>query len=82
MLVAVIHMLSYHMHEEAAARGPHSPDQRPNRFSVLRVSMVRIELCSTRTIGRSARRGILCGVCGVSMLEEVGVVTGSFRLRR
>jgi hypothetical protein len=26
---------------------------------VLRVSMVRMELCSTRTMGRSARRGIL-----------------------
>ena len=26
---------------------------------MLRVSMVRMELCSTRTIGRSARRGML-----------------------
>jgi hypothetical protein len=28
---------------------------------VLRVSMVRIELCSMRTMGRSAWRGIVCG---------------------
>lgn len=30
---------------------------------MLRVSMVRMELCSTRTMGRSARRGILDLVC-------------------
>lgn len=44
------------------ATGCHSPDQRPKRFSVLRVSMVRMELCSTRTMGRSAWSGIAgCG---------------------
>jgi hypothetical protein len=36
--------------------------------------MVRIELCSTRTIGRSARRGILGVVCVVSMLRWVECV--------
>jgi hypothetical protein len=42
-----------------AASGHYSPDQRPKRFSVLRVSMVRMELCSTRTMGRSAWSGIV-----------------------
>lgn len=41
----------------------HVPDQRPKRFSVLRVSMVRIELCSMRTTGRKACKGIV-GVYG------------------
>jgi hypothetical protein len=90
MSVAVTRMplglLQVHVHAEAAARGPHSPDQRPNRFSVLRVSIVRMELCSTRTIGRSARRGMLGGVCVgrgvvVSMWGQTCVVTMTVTVR-
>jgi hypothetical protein len=55
----------------------HSPDQRPKRFSVLRVSMVRIELCSTRTMGRSAWSGIVCvrvvSICGCGVVVVVRV---------
>lgn len=39
---------------------------------MLRVSMVRMELCSTRTMGRSARRGIVGVVLGL----RVKIVNG------
>lgn len=41
-----------------ALKEAHVPDHRPKRFSALCVSMVCMELCSTRTMGRAACRGM------------------------
>jgi len=86
-LVAVVRFTCYHGDVSCVYRHAcHSPDQRPNRFSVLRVSMVRMELCSTRTMGRSARRGIVGVVLGLrgSSLTVVPLasVTMRFRVRQ
>lgn len=49
-------------------------DHRPNRFSTLRVSIVCIELGSTRTMGFSERKGILAAL-GASLGAVVGMKT-------
>lgn len=64
----------------------HIPDHSPNRFSGLRVSMVCMELCSTRTMGRAACRGMFAEgavvAAGVRGVVGICVLGGCVRFRR